>query len=191
MSRVFSFAAQNAVGREAERAFLRMMEGQYVSNNSGKNVTSPDFRHMLSGRLLELKRDTYDCAAGQGNMFAERISNSNKQTDGGPWRAKKEGVALFAVWYVPKTEEMSTQTYTLQEEMLGRRRLYVYETDKLCSFLDERLDTFRKHEIQNRAYITIGYTVPLRDIAHLELPPDSVQLGICCPQSATPLAAAG
>lgn len=94
----FRFAPQLRVGRVGERVFLTIYGQTYVAQN-GTHVRNPDARHRLTNHMVEIKTDVHQ----PRNVFMERYSDVEKQTLGGPWRARAEGVSFFAYMFISPT----------------------------------------------------------------------------------------
>mgnify|MGYP001619550197 CR=1 FL=1 len=105
----------------------------------------------LCGKTIEIKTDSYD-PNKTGNFFMERFSDSEKETDGGPWRAKGDRV----FWYV----------YVF----LANKTMYVFEIDRLIARLDELCKWLRLSTVKGEGYnpfLTKGYKIPIKDIEDL------------------------
>lgn len=104
-----------------------------------------DFK-LPDGRTLELKTDYYNMDE-TANFFIERISNSNKQSPGGPWQAASKGIDLFAYLYIKN------------------KMLFIFDTIKLVAFLESQ--SFSLSDVKNKNYITRGIKVPRAQLNHL------------------------
>jgi len=97
-------------------------------------------------RTLELKTDSYSHVSTP-NCFMERWTKSgSRRSDGGPWRAARDGVDVFAYLF-------------MEPEPL----LYVWhDVDRLVSSLDDWIRHTRRyvHRVQNAAWCGEGYLVP-------------------------------
>tara|TARA_B110000879_G_C11111017_1_gene487441 strand:+ start:60 stop:536 length:477 start_codon:yes stop_codon:yes gene_type:complete len=145
---MFTFATQNKIGQRGENLFLSKYP-EWRRNNQGTDCKEPDFIDEL-GRTLELKFDVSlrarrDVDGCQLNFFMETISNDQKQTRGGVFRAKDEGV----IFYV----------YMFEEPF----RVFVLDVAKTCARTNELIATnsYRKCRIKNRYYFTEGYPLPI------------------------------
>lgn len=114
-----------------------------------KDCKEPDFKDRY-GRKLELKFDVSnrarrDSQDRQLNFFMETISNDRKQTPGGVFRAKKEGVEFYA--------------YMFEKPF----RIFVLDVKKTSAKIKELIATgwYRKCKIKNRYYYTEGYALPI------------------------------
>jgi len=145
---MFGFHEQNAIGKRGEKLFLQKCP-QWRSNNLAENCKEPDFKD-AHGRKLELKFDVSarahrDVDGHQLNFFMETISNDRKQTPGGVFRAKKEGVEFFV--------------YMFEKPC----RMFVLDVKKTEKRVKELVATgwYIKRRIKNRFYYTEGYTLPI------------------------------
>lgn len=87
----FYFNKQNSIGAKGEDYFVNCYEG--AEKTDGRK-----FDLKYNGDSVELKTDTYSINKTE-NFFMERYGNCEQKSDGGPWRAKKDGVKYFVYLY--------------------------------------------------------------------------------------------
>lgn len=147
-SKTFRFQDQLRVGDIGEKLFI----DNYPSNLEIYEGREWDFNCLDSGKRIEIKADTYDVNKTE-NFFFEYISNDNKGTPGGPWRAKKDKVDIFCYVFV--------------------KNGYCYEFGDvrgLIKRLDWLIKDLKEIKVKNPGYMTIGYKVPrseVEDLYHL------------------------
>tara|TARA_B110000977_G_scaffold92339_1_gene122386 strand:+ start:475 stop:996 length:522 start_codon:yes stop_codon:yes gene_type:complete len=149
---MFAFKTQNEVGQRGERLFLEHYP-EWSANNVAENCKEPDFKDK-HGRTLEVKFDvsaraSRDKKGFQLNFFMETVSNDQRQTPGGVYRAKEEGVTFFV--------------YMFEEPF----RLFAMDVGKTEKRVRELIETgwYRKCRIKNRHYYTEGYPLPIAEFA--------------------------
>jgi hypothetical protein len=147
---MFGFHTQNAIGQRGEALFLKKYPA-WSPNNLAENCKEPDFTDSF-GRKLELKFDVSerarrDAGGYQLNFFMETISNDRKQTPGGVFRAKKEGVEFYV--------------YMFETPF----RMFVLDVKKTDKKIKKMIGTgwYRKCRIKNRYYYTEGYALPIAE----------------------------
>ena len=147
---MFSFQTQNDIGKRGEALFLSKYPA-WKAHNNGENYKNPDFIDSLK-RTLELKFDVSararrDRDGFQLNFFMETISNDQKQTPGGVFRAYQEGVTFFV--------------YMFEEPF----RIFVLDVAKTCARTRQLIESnrYRKCRIKNRYYFTEGYPLPIEE----------------------------
>lgn len=150
IKKMFHFQTQNEIGKRGEALFLREYPN-WSANNMGNHCKEPDFKDE-QGRTLELKFDVSprarrDRDGFQLNFFMETISNDQKQTSGGVFRAHEEGVAFFV--------------YMFEQPF----RVFVLDVAKTCARTRQLIETnrYRKCRIKNRYYFTEGYPLPIEE----------------------------
>ena len=146
MSKVFSFQKQLNIGNVGETLFLRFYKNLNPSKSEDRTY---DF-NLGDGTTVEVKVDTYDSP----NFFMERYGNIEKMTDGGVFRAAKDGVTHFVYLFI---NEMT---------------FYWFDSAQLVNFLNKNLDNYQSRNIANRTWTTFGYLVPRVDIESLALKKD-------------------
>jgi len=150
--KMFGFHQQNAIGKRGEDLFLKKFP-QWSANNLAEQCKEPDFKD-AHGRKLELKFDVSERArkdknGNQLNFFMETVSNDRKNTPGGVFRAKKEGVEFFV--------------YMFENPL----RIFVLDVQKTEKRIRELIATnwYRKKRIKNRYYYTEGYALPISEFS--------------------------
>lgn len=91
----FKFKTQLSVGDSGEKLFLEHYPKK-IQLYTGREY---DFDCLETGRKLELKTDTYPMIKTP-NFFMERYSDSDKKSNGGPWRAAADSVDDFFYMFV-------------------------------------------------------------------------------------------
>lgn len=137
----FNFQTQLAVGKNSESFFKNKFPK--LNKLDGKG---PDFE--LNGIFVELKTDTYD-PNKTGNFFMEQFSDKECQSPGGPWQAKSKGSCVFCYYFV-KTN-----------------KLYIFDVNKLVEHLNENLSNYKKIDVRNRTWITLGLLVPIDSLSNI------------------------
>lgn len=144
---MFKFNEQNQIGQEGEALFQSLFP-QFKANNKN-NVKDPDFVDE-QGRKAEIKFDVSarakrDTEGRQLNFFMETISNNQRNTPGGIFRAAKEGCQFYV--YIFKNPQ----------------RVFVMDVQKALAKTNELIETnwYRQCRIKNPNYYTIGYALPI------------------------------
>lgn len=139
-----NFKKDLARGHKGERVILKRY----------KCKKSEDLRYDLisaKGRTWEVKSDDYDMEKTP-NFFMEYLSNKERKTLGGPWRALNDKVELFSYLFVKN------------------RKHYVWETKTLVEKLEEIVSSMSLSEVKNenngKPYYTTGYKVPRKLLEH-------------------------
>ena len=131
-----------------KKDLLRGDKGEAVIEKRYLCKKSKDLRYDLisaKGKTWEVKTDYYDMKKTP-NFFIEKISNEEKNTLGGPWRAHKDGVEIFSYLY------------------FKNRKHYIWEVDTLVEQLEKLVEgkemTSVKNEYNGQLYYTLGYKIP-------------------------------
>ena len=104
-----------------------------------------DFRRLSDGALVELKTDTYNLEHTK-NCFFERWGNQEERKPGGPWRARKDRVKVFAYMFV-------------------RHNVWLeWDTKELCKRLDKLTKDMKLVYIKSSHWVVAGYKVPIADV---------------------------
>ncbi len=140
---MFKFKDQLSVGGSGEALFLSLHP--WLNKADGIKF---DFER--NGKTIELKTDTYSMKRTP-NFFMERFSDTDRGTNGGPWRAAYDDVTYFVYMY--QVEKVC----------------YWFDSKELVRFLDEYCKSKRLVEIPNKSWMTTGYLVPRLDVEHLVL----------------------
>jgi len=138
MSKIFRFNDQLRVGTIGEDIFKKNYPAE-LEEYEGRIC---DFKCKETGKLIEIKTDTYDATKTE-NFFFERYSNEEKETPGGPWRAKKDRIDIFCYVFA--------------------KNGYCYEfgdVKALVKRLDWLIKKIKPTGVKNPGYRTIGYKVP-------------------------------
>ena len=154
---MFTFHAQNSIGKRGEQLFLTTFP-EWNTNNR-VTCTEPDFvdKH---GRKAEIKFDVSkrahrDSKGHQLNFFMETISNDRKNTLGGIFRAHEEKVKFFV--------------YIFEQP----QRIFIMNVAKALKKTKELIQTGKYHQcrIKNPYYYTIGYPLPISEFTSCLLTP--------------------
>lgn len=106
-----------------------------------------DLLILKNNETIEIKTDTRPNSTG--NIFLEHYSHKTKQTNGGPFKAQKDGCKYFLYMFFPC------------------KSIFLYETDLLVDYLEKNKNNIRYHVVyQSNA---TGYITPIVDLRHLEL----------------------
>lgn len=150
----FSFGVQLDVGSRGEEIFGT----RYADRVTHTDGVAGDFLWKPTGELVEVKTDTY---TGSPNFFMERWSDYGDRKPGGPWQAASKGVTYYA--------------YLFPEEGTDDAPVHIYwfKISTLCTYLEDYIERRKLGYItvRNKAWTTVGYKVPRKDILHLEVRP--------------------
>ena len=130
----YDFKEQLAKGQAGEQLIH-----DYFSQLERLDGFSSDF--IINGKGIELKTDFYDPTVTP-NFLIERYSDSERLTDGGPWKALKDG-SQYYLYLFYQTKE-----------------LYIIDTKDLVTYLDANHHHFNRAYIPNKTWVTMGYKVP-------------------------------
>lgn len=146
-----NFNKDLAFGNESE-AYLVSTYPDKFELLDGRNA---DLKLKESGKLFELKTERRSDLQ-TANIFVERISNKNKMTVGGPWKAKEDGCEYIAYLFWPT------------------KNIFVYPVKKLIRFLetDYRYVPYEVNVANSKA---VGFIVPRAHIEHLLIPLESLK----------------
>ncbi len=144
MGKIFDFNEQLKNGVSGEEIFYRCFASRLRREDGRKH----DFFDMVTKEYLELKSDSYD-ATQTPNFFIERYSSIATKSDGGPWQALKNGNHKFVYFFV------KNGIY------------YVFDLPRLVTHLDERAQTYKFINIQNRGWTTQGYKVKRAELDYM------------------------
>lgn len=100
-----------------------------------------------SGLKVETKFD----GTKYTNIFLEVISNSNKESPGGPYQSLLKEVDLFI--YVFERDNST----------------HVYRVNDLVWFLFKTKGKYDQKKVWNKTYNSLGYAIPIEDLKHLEI----------------------
>ena len=145
----FNFKDQLQIGNAGEATLLKHYDVIKVEGEPRY-----DFVTVATNETVELKTDTHR----PKNFFFEFISDTEKATPGGPWRANKDSVVHFVYLFI------------------NEGHVFWFETAPLVAFLDEHLAEFRQVQIKNTSWTSVGYLVPIEQVTHLACTKDSMIL---------------
>lgn len=137
----YGFQQQLEKGLKSQQEFADLYSIELLDG------TGSDFR-LADGSLAELKRD-YRNSKRTGNLFIERYSSALKRSDGGPWKAQKDGSKYFIYQFDDVT--------------------YCYLVSELLTFLDQNVTKFNSRRVNNGSYETLGYLIPINVLLHLNI----------------------
>ena len=146
---IFNCQDQLQVGNAGEALLLKYYDVVKVEGE-----LRYDFVTVATNETVELKTDTHK----PRNFFFEFISDTEKATPGGPWRAHKDSVVYFVYLFI------------------NDGRVFWFEAAPLVAYLDEHLAEFRRVKIRNTSWTSIGYIVPIQQVSHLACTEDSMIL---------------
>lgn len=89
MTKIYDFIVQNKLGYLGEQLFCRAFNAT-PSDCLEYDCTLPD------GRTVELKTENYKF----NNLCVETFGNTNTMSVGGPWRAFRDGVDVYAHFFI-------------------------------------------------------------------------------------------
>lgn len=145
MVKTFDFQAQLKVGTRGEELFLE----HYPEPLEVIPIHASDFRVKTTGKIIELKTDTYNINK-TSNFFMERWSSVYDERPGGPWQALAHRADIFCYMFV-------------------RHNIY-YEFNDLPALV-KRLEDLTKGKglvyIKNQTWITGGFKVPRSELEDL------------------------
>ncbi len=152
MAQNTSFRNDLALGLEGQKKVSNFFNSQGFTCKILSGTGSDFMLTGPNGRIIkgEIKTDTYDMYTTP-NAYMEKISNTSKNTLGGPWKAKADGSELFVYFF------------------LTNFTIFIYDTEKLVAYLDENLHKYKQSGSTTNVrdgveYKTIGYAVPRFDI---------------------------
>ena len=141
----FSFKDQLKVGDKGEKIFFDNYPADLMLY-SGREY---DFVCKESKKKIEVKTDTYNMDKTV-NFFFERYSDLNKETPGGPWRAKQDKVDTFCYLFLKNNmcfEFPDVKKLVNRLKILTKKKGLVY--------------------IKNTAWTTAGYKIKREDVKDL------------------------
>lgn len=139
---MFDFKEELEKGKKGEELIK-----EYLVNATKTDGFNSDF--ILNDKTkMELKTDFYD-STKTPNFCIERYSDIKQKTDGGPWKAYKDG----SVWF-----------YYL---FYKNKELYIMNTKKLIEYIEQHKESFEKRNIPNKSWVTGCYLVPRQQMTHL------------------------
>lgn len=141
----WDFSKQLKVGRAGERLLLKHWP---LPVRKHETLKGPDFVDS-TGAIIELKTDTYDMAKTE-NIFAERYSDMDRLSPGGPWQAHAKGVTVFVYLYAT-----------------NKRWLVFRDLPALLKRLEVLIEGRPGVQIPNRGFVTLGHKVRRADLAGL------------------------
>ena len=177
--RTYLMSTQLRVGMEGENAFAREFRSWLRNNEVDKKA--PDFRHAITGALLEVKTDTHE----KVNLVVEAAA----ATIDGTRRAHEEGVSVIAFYYLKEREKGAKGEPWLFLDMDG---FYDFARDmRTWAKDDARWDEVKP--ISTRTYderqkggpgysVVQSYVVPIRMLSHCVVTREWVAAG--CPRPA-------
>jgi hypothetical protein len=133
--KIHSFKESLKKGQKAEAEFYALFKDK-VSRSDGY---IEDFKVLRTGKLLEVKTDSYDPSKTQ-NFFMERYSYDKQP--GGPWQSQSKDIDYFIYWF-PITMEF-----------------WCFKVDSLVAKLEELKDQCREVKVFNTGHVTTGLLVP-------------------------------
>lgn len=146
--KVFNFKKQLDVGNIGEQLFLDTYEGAVKS-------TDLKYDFLIGDTKVELKTDSWRME-DTPNFFMEKISNSNKNSIGGPYRAMQDNIDFFVYLFIKDNV------------------FFWFDSKRLCRTLDRLTKNMKYHKIWNRSYDTLGHLIPRDSVKHLVIQKDEV-----------------
>ena len=140
---MFSEDLQN--GRDYEIEFCKI-----YNNKNSKVMVHNDLKHAVDFNVYyknelvqttELKTDFHLSE----NVFVETISNTNKNSVGGPYQAKENYNATYYVCWFPMDKTDNT---------------FIFKNDELVKWLDDNKHNYPSSFIKNNGYYTKGRIIP-------------------------------
>lgn len=132
-----NFQTDLKAGQAGEKALLKLWPELTLLSGKGADATLPD------GELVEIKADRYDHAKTE-NFFIEFLGDVDRNKEGGPWKAEKDGCKYFVYYFS------------------NPGIAYVFENDDLLQQVSDYILTHNPKlvEIQNKRWLTVGYKIP-------------------------------
>lgn len=147
------FKEDLAIGKQGENTVLEFLSNNkeskfyIIQKNTGTNVKAVDLKVLYDGKweLFELKTENY---CGTKNLYLEVLSDEDKETPGGVFRAAIEDAKFISHYF------------------LGKKILYIYDVQKYleiaCKLLLEHHPTGHDlDKIKNADFISRGVSMPL------------------------------
>jgi hypothetical protein len=145
----------NKMGKYYERLMVKKINDKFGSTLFAKHLAIDNEVDISVTKLaenskyyIELKADTYKSSK---NLFIETIANTNKNTVGGPYQAKKYNANYYFYWFINDDYQ----------------NLFVFGVDELINWLDLNGKHYRSHDVKNGSYYTRGLLIPKADVQHL------------------------
>lgn len=132
---VFKFHNSLKSGKVGEEKLKKIFPGLVPTSGRKGDFT------LSNGLIVEVKTDFYEHKKTE-NLFLERYSSLEKQTNGGPWQAAEHGCTYFVYFYI--------------NSGIG----YCYQVDKLVEQADKVLTSLVPVQVKNHSWITLGYKAP-------------------------------
>lgn len=136
--KTFNFQNQFSVGDTGEQMFVDFYKLRQARKSEGDR--SYDILVDESSKV-ELKTDTYSMDA-TGNFFMERYGNDSNDKPGGPWRSLEHKIDFFVYFFITN------------------KTFFWFKPGEICPVLDEFILDKKPKRINNKSWVTIGYTVP-------------------------------
>jgi len=137
---IFGFAKQKAAGKIGEADFFKYYAYLGVKKEDGLKW---DFS--LDGDGIELKLDSWKMCETP-NLFIELVSNVDKQTKGGVYRAFEDKVKYFVYYYIQD------------------KTFLWYDVGGLYQFVKKNEPNLVLKTIRNKKYESLGALVKRRDV---------------------------
>lgn len=150
--KVYLNNTQKKIGAASEDKFFAFYKKEGFVFGDGRKV---DFININTKETVELKSDTREIEE-TGNLFIEEISNVNKETKGGIFRAFDHKIDYFCYYFIPS------------------RKILWFKVNDFYKFINKNLGKFKSKTIFNRGYDTLGRLIPYEDCKFLVIREDKI-----------------
>ena len=148
--KVFGFQKQLKQGEKGEQFFMECYHNLHPRKSSAKEVDI----FINENETVELKSDSYPESETE-NFFMELVGSTKTGKLGGPYLSVQNNVDFFVYHYT------SDKTF------------YWFDPKALVKYIDENGHEFKKREIMNRGWSSMGLLIPRDKIAHLLIKKDT------------------
>ena len=148
--KTFSFSKQLKQGEAGEQFFIKCYHDLNPRKSSAREVDI----FINKNETVELKSDSYGENLTQ-NFFIELIGNTESGKLGGPHLSLKNGVNYFVYHYTPD------------------KSFYWFRPSDLVDYIDKNGHEFKRKEIKNVGWSSIGLLIPRDKVAHILIKKDT------------------
>ena len=145
LSKVFDFSEQYKVGEVGVNALVSKF-GPRLVKTDGRHG---DLQDSKTGRIIEVKTDTYDMLQTPNFIMEHKTISSNKP--GGPWQALADGCHYFLYYFI------------------SNKYYYLFDTRQLVEELEANRCFYESFTSQNKGWAVSNYKVRREELANLVL----------------------
>ncbi len=148
--KVFGFQKQLKQGEKGEQFFMECYHNLHPRKSSAREVDI----FINENETVELKSDSYPESETE-NFFMELVGSTKTGKLGGPYLSVQNNVDFFVYHYTTD------------------KTFYWFDPKALVKYIDENGHEFKKREIMNRGWSSLGLLIPREKIAHLLIKKDT------------------